>query len=426
MEMMKLYLDLLRVASKILSNNMIAIQRLKKKEIHLGFTFSFPVIQDKIDSGKLLEWTKGFKTQGVVGNDVVALLNVAFEREKVNAKIVALANDTVGTMMTNAYKNKNCEMGLILGTGTNACYIEKTSNITKMDFGSKKPNEMIINIEWGAFGDNNDILQRTTADDQVDQTSLNPGRQKFEKMISGMYLGNIAKFQFLELVGRGVCLKNQNLEKFKESNFETKNMTEILLDKKLTAARRILKSNDIESTIEDLRILYQVCEAVGKRAAQLSAIATVAVLKKIGRLQNSIVAVDGSVFSHFPNFKEIMNDTIKEIEPSSSVSFVETKDGSGVGAAIIAAVADLQKKVPGSSICGIMRETEKNKIQIAIQTTNEHETKGITAESWFNAISTKTGAKGGGKGGKMIGACEANQIEICLEAAKEFVKSNSQ
>jgi len=110
----------------------------EKKEIHLGFTFSFPVIQDKVDSGKLLEWTKGFKTQGVVGKDVVALLNVAFEREKVNAKVVALANDTVGTMMTNAYKNKNCEMGLILGTGTNACYIEKTANIKKMDFGNKK------------------------------------------------------------------------------------------------------------------------------------------------------------------------------------------------------------------------------------------------------------------------------------------------
>jgi len=40
---------------------------------------------------------------------------------------------------------------------------------------------MIINIEWGAFGDNNDILKRTVADDQVDKASLNPGRQKFEK-----------------------------------------------------------------------------------------------------------------------------------------------------------------------------------------------------------------------------------------------------
>jgi len=211
-----------------------------------------------------------------------------------------------------------------------------------MDFGNKQ-NEMIINIEWGAFGDNNDILKRTVADDQVDKASLNPGRQKFEKMISGMYLGQIAKFQFLELVRRGICLKNQNVDKFKASNFETKNMTEIILDKTLSSARKILKSNDIESTVEDLRILYQVCEAVGKRAAQLSAIATVAVLKKIGRLENSIVAVDGSVFSLFPNFKENMNATIKQLEPSSSVSLLETTDGSGVGAAIIAAVADLQK-----------------------------------------------------------------------------------
>jgi hypothetical protein len=37
---------------------------------------------------------------GVEGNDVVQLLNDAFKRKGISARVVALANDTVGTMMT--------------------------------------------------------------------------------------------------------------------------------------------------------------------------------------------------------------------------------------------------------------------------------------------------------------------------------------
>ena len=40
----------------------------------LGFTFSFPVEQSALDAGKLIVWNKGFSASGVVGEDVVALL----------------------------------------------------------------------------------------------------------------------------------------------------------------------------------------------------------------------------------------------------------------------------------------------------------------------------------------------------------------
>ncbi|WP_289490000.1 hypothetical protein, partial [Klebsiella pneumoniae] len=54
--------------------------------------------------------------------------------------------------------------------------------------------QMCINMEWGAFGDNgclDDI--RTDFDKVVDEYSLNSGKQRFEKMISGMYLGEIVR-----------------------------------------------------------------------------------------------------------------------------------------------------------------------------------------------------------------------------------------
>src|SRR5688572_32004684 len=48
----------------------------------------------------------------------------------------------------------------------------------------------------------------------------------------------------------------------------------------------------------------------------------------------------GGVFEHLPGFKEEMISTIKELQPSSNINLVLTRDGSGIGAAIIAATVD--------------------------------------------------------------------------------------
>lgn len=61
--------------------------------LHLGLTFSFPVEQRALDSGTLLTWTKGFSAPGAVGNDVVRLLQDAFDRKGVRVKCVGLVND---------------------------------------------------------------------------------------------------------------------------------------------------------------------------------------------------------------------------------------------------------------------------------------------------------------------------------------------
>lgn len=60
--------------------------------------------------------------------------------------ILALVNDTVGTMMTCAYDDPYCEVGVIIGTGTNACYMEDVSNI---DLVEGDEGRMCINTEWG-------------------------------------------------------------------------------------------------------------------------------------------------------------------------------------------------------------------------------------------------------------------------------------
>lgn len=51
------------------------------KELHLGFTFSYPCTQNAIDQGVLQRWTKGFDIDGVEGEDVVPMFEEALERK---------------------------------------------------------------------------------------------------------------------------------------------------------------------------------------------------------------------------------------------------------------------------------------------------------------------------------------------------------
>ena len=61
--------------------------------VHLGLTFSFPVEQTALDAGTILTWTKGFSAKNAIGNDVVRLLQDAFDRKHMHVKCVALVND---------------------------------------------------------------------------------------------------------------------------------------------------------------------------------------------------------------------------------------------------------------------------------------------------------------------------------------------
>ncbi|CAE7942285.1 HXK1, partial [Symbiodinium sp. KB8] len=67
--------------------------------------------------------------------------------------VVALVNDTVGTLVARAYRDPSTLIGLIIGTGTNAAYVERLSNIPKWDSPNRE-GVMVVNMEWGGFGSN--------------------------------------------------------------------------------------------------------------------------------------------------------------------------------------------------------------------------------------------------------------------------------
>ncbi|CCD13109.1 unnamed protein product [Trypanosoma congolense IL3000] len=79
------------------------------RKVPLGFTFSFPTEQTKVNSGVLIRWTKGFTTKGVEGKDVIELLQTALRRVNVDVNVVALCNDTVGTLITKYFEDPRCK-----------------------------------------------------------------------------------------------------------------------------------------------------------------------------------------------------------------------------------------------------------------------------------------------------------------------------
>ncbi|XP_034473206.1 hexokinase type 2-like isoform X2 [Drosophila innubila] len=165
-----------------------------KTQIPLGFTFSFPVQQVGINKGILTTWTKGFQCDDVVGKDVVELLQKAIDRRgDIRVKVVAILNDTTGTLVSCARAHKDCRIGLIVGTGVNACYMEKTTNAEMFeDYKTSKKPFMVINTELGAFGDDGALdFIRTSYDKAIDLNTVNPEKQTFEKCTSGMFLGPI-------------------------------------------------------------------------------------------------------------------------------------------------------------------------------------------------------------------------------------------
>lgn len=103
-------------------------------------------------------------------------------------------------MIASAYTDTKMKIGCIFGTGCNAAYMEECGQIPKLKHMNLPPDTpMAINCEWGAFDNEHKVLPRTPYDLSIDRDSPRPGQQAFEKMIAGLYLGEILRLVLVDL-----------------------------------------------------------------------------------------------------------------------------------------------------------------------------------------------------------------------------------
>lgn len=329
------------------------------KRRDLGFTFSFPMKQTSVSSGILIKWTKGFSIQDMVGSDISDCLQQAMTRRGLDMRVAALVNDTVGTLALGHYHDVDTVAAVIIGTGTNACYLERTDAIIKCQGLLTTSGGMVVNMEWGNFWSSH--LPRTSYDIDLDADSPNPNDQGFEKMISGMYLGDIVR--------RVILRMSQELDVF--GPVSSKLSERFILTTPLMAAMHEDESPELKEVarifndileIPDVplkvrRLIIKVCDVVARRAARLAAAGIVGILKKIGRdgsggitggrmkgsdskMRRTVVAIEGGLYTSYSLFREYLNEAVTEIlgdDIAPHVILKVTEDGSGTGAALLAA-----------------------------------------------------------------------------------------
>nr|AYK27210.1 hexokinase 1 [Trypanosoma brucei brucei] len=307
------------------------------RTVPLGFTFSFPVEQTKVNRGVLIRWTKGFSTKGVQGNDVIALLQAAFGRVSLKVNVVALCNDTVGTLISHYFKDPEVQVGVIIGTGPDACYFDRASAVTKdRAFAARESALTPINIQSLHFDSEYRYVLKFQL---VYRRSVVKGQQALEKMISGMYLGEIARRVIVHLSSINCLPAALQTALGNRGSFESRFAG--MIKPRLQFTRSTIQKVcgvDVQS-IEDLRIIRDVCRLVRGRAAQLSASFCCAPLVKTQTQGRATIAIDGSVFEKIPSFRRVLQDNINRIlGPECDVRAVLAKDGSGIGAAFISAM----------------------------------------------------------------------------------------
>ncbi|XP_039282800.1 hexokinase type 2 isoform X2 [Nilaparvata lugens] len=326
-------------------SDFVTEQGVKDISLPLGFTFSFPLSQEGLSRGILKTWTKGFDASGVVGENVVELLEQAIVRRgDVNIEVFAILNDTTGTLMSCAWKDHNCKIGVIVGTGCNACYVEKVENCEMYEGDQSKP-EMIVNTEWGAFGDGGELkFIRTQYDCEVDKNSINPGRQLFEKMISGMYMGELARQIIVKFTKDKLLFCGKGSDTLmKKYAFETRFVSEIESDPAgvYDKCRGVLR-NELgltHASEQDAVNVRFICECVSRRAADLCSAGLATLIDKMPHYPTVTIGVDGSVYRYHPHFHNLMMAKIRQLcRPDCQFKLMLSQDGSGRGAALVAAV----------------------------------------------------------------------------------------
>lgn len=333
--------------------------KLEGPKIKMGFTFSFPVVQTSLNRGKLLRWTKGFNIPDAVGTDICECLQKELDKQNLPVHVAALVNDTVGTLMARSYGksgNAHTLIGCIFGTGTNGAYREKISNIPKFDAAAHPEitsDMMVINTEWGSFDNALKHIPANRFDVDLNERTPNPGFHMFEKRVSGMFLGELLRLVILEMY------KKNLLSAIKSVPEDAKLFQDWSADSAITAAidgdstsnyattgYMLRDAFGLLATPEEREAIHRVARAIGDRSAALAAVPIAGLIlhtKAFERVDTIDIGGDGSVVEFYPEFEKRVRDALRKTALGSkeaNISFGISKDGSGVGAALCALVAE--------------------------------------------------------------------------------------
>jgi hexokinase len=298
-------------------------------EWQLGHTFSFPCRQVTANKAELIRWTKEVRTAGVEGKDITSLLTAALASRGLNRiKPVVVINDTVGAYLTAAYAGEGVVAGAICGTGHNVAYLEPEAH----------GGRMVINMESGNF----DPGMGTAFDAALDKSSEKPGEQLLEKQVSGRYLGELFRLVLISLSNAKILQFNSDRIS-QPYSLPTEIMSALLADE----SSALLRIGDfcrdlleLETALAERRVVKTTAALIVTRSARLTAAALLGVLRRLdpSMTARQMIAVDGSLYERMPGYRETIELALVRHLPLAAARTCLVKDGSGIGAAVAAAI----------------------------------------------------------------------------------------
>jgi len=281
----------------------------------IGYCFSYPAKSLLNGDAELLTWTKGVQIQEMisapVGRPLLQFLN---EQDKNKYTGIKVLNDTITSLFAGLlFQNYDAYIGIIVGTGTNMATFYSSENIPKLEMIHNWKGETPVNLESGNFNP----PHLTPYDKIVDEQTNNKGSQRFEKAISGMYLGTILKAVF-------------PYENLKE-NLDASDLTHIINQ----------PADYRENIVETAWNIYE-------RSAMLVAASLAGLVKSLytanPRIRKVQVLAEGSLFwsritSGRSSYVDITNETLKEILhdpelPEINVRISHLENANLIGAAM--------------------------------------------------------------------------------------------
>jgi hexokinase len=257
-------------------------------KVPVGYCFSYPAECLPNGDAKLIKWTKGIDIKEMVGKPVgKPLLDQLNKSGKTKFTSIKVINDTVASLFAGLTNREfDAYIGLIVGTGTNMAAFINADRIPKIDSSLNWQGLTPVNLESGNY--NPPHLNKY--DELLDEKSGNKGTQRFEKAVSGMYIGQLLR------------------EAFPEDGFD-----ETLDGKGLT---------DIINNYKQYKIIHvKVAKQIYKRSAKLVAASLAGLINMLIAHDSSIkkvrITAEGSLFWSevvgCKDYSKVVKETLKEL-----------------------------------------------------------------------------------------------------------------
>lgn len=279
-------------------------------DVLIAFCFSYEAKITPDRDGILANFNKGVQIDGTDGMLVCASLEAALKSAGIPGKRswILLNDSTAAAFGALPTLPGACSgvIGFVLGTGTNTCYPEQTSRITRYPVPhSDRP--MLINTECGSYS----RFLRGEADLLLDRSDKLPGDHLYEKMISGVYMGRLISLT-ASLAAESGCFSDRFRQSLAEQpeGFCSVDADDFIRDPLGDTPFAALCASDSDR-LAMLTVIYRLYE----RAAKLVTVNLTAVMEeaRIGMAGQppARIAAEGSSFWKSVLFLPLLNGFMK-------------------------------------------------------------------------------------------------------------------